>query len=140
VLTLGSFRHLESITGWKVSSEPFLSDHRHILFTLRGSFPASLFRNPRGTNWVSFREVRREKLERGPGMIIKDETDLGLAVHWVQQTLISAYEENCPLRPIKRGKKSLRWTSELESLRREVRRLLNKCRADNNFPNEVSDF
>jgi hypothetical protein len=35
-ITLGSLRLLESITGWEVSSEPSLSDHRHILFTLQG--------------------------------------------------------------------------------------------------------
>jgi hypothetical protein len=33
-ITLGSLRLLESIIGWEVSSEPSLSDHRHILFTL----------------------------------------------------------------------------------------------------------
>jgi len=54
-------------------------------------------------------------------MNMKDETGLGLAVHWVQQALISAYENNCPLRPVKKGRKSLRWTLELESLRRGVR-------------------
>jgi hypothetical protein len=65
-------------------------------------------------------------------MNMKDEAGLGLAVHWVQQALISAYEDNCPLRPIKKGRKSLRWTSGLESLRTDVRRLFNKCQADNN--------
>jgi len=29
-ITLGSLRLLESIIGWEVSSEPSLSDHRHI--------------------------------------------------------------------------------------------------------------
>jgi len=33
-ITLGSFALLESITSWEVSSQPSLSDHRHILFTL----------------------------------------------------------------------------------------------------------
>ena len=33
-ITLGSLRLLESIIGWKVSSEPSLLDHRNILFTL----------------------------------------------------------------------------------------------------------
>jgi hypothetical protein len=56
-------------------------------------------------------------------MNVKDEAGLGLAVYWVQQALISAYEDNCPLRTVRKGRKSLRWTSELESLRREVRRL-----------------
>ena len=64
-------------------------------------------------------------------MSMKDEGGLGLAVHWVQQALISAFEDNCPLRPVKKGRKFLRWTSELESLRREVRQLFNKCRGDN---------
>ena len=49
-ITLGSYGLLESITGWQFSWEPSLSDHRHILFTLRGSIPASLIRNPRGPN------------------------------------------------------------------------------------------
>jgi hypothetical protein len=35
-ITLGSFGHLEIVIGSKVSSEPSLSDHRHILFTLHG--------------------------------------------------------------------------------------------------------
>ena len=53
-ISLGSYGLLESITGWEVSRERSLSDHRHILFTLRGSVPALLIRNRRGTNWGSF--------------------------------------------------------------------------------------
>jgi hypothetical protein len=48
-ITLGSFRLLDSFIGWEVSSEHSLSDHRHILFTLKGSIPVRLIRNPRGT-------------------------------------------------------------------------------------------
>jgi hypothetical protein len=66
----------------------------------------TLIRNPRGTNWGSFREALREKLERGPKMDMKDEAGLGLAIHWIQEALISAYEENCPLRPVKRQENS----------------------------------
>ena len=131
-ITLGSYGVLESITGWKVSLEPSLSDHRHILFTLLGSVLVPLIRNPRGTNWGSFRERLREKLERGPEMNMKDEVGLGLTVHWVQQALITAYEDNFPLKPVRKGRKSLRWTLELESLRREVGQFFNRCRADNN--------
>jgi len=80
-VTLGSYGFLESITGLKVSLEPSLSDHRHILFTLQGSMPVPLIRNPKGTNWGSFWEGLREKLERGPEMNMKDEAGLGLAVH-----------------------------------------------------------
>lgn len=127
-ITLGSYGLLES---WEVSRKPSLSDHGHILFTLRGSFPAPLIRNPRGTNWGSFRKDLRDKLERGPELNMEDEAGLGLAVQGIQQALVTAYEENCPLRPTKNGRKSLKWTPELASLRREVRRLFKRCRADN---------
>ena len=56
-------------------------------------------------------------------MNMKDEAGLGLVVRWVQQALFSGYEDNCSLRPVKKGTKSLR---------REVRRLFKKCWADNN--------
>jgi hypothetical protein len=49
-ITLGSLRLLDSVIGWEVSSEPSLSDHRYILFTLQGSIPVRLIRNPRSTN------------------------------------------------------------------------------------------
>jgi hypothetical protein len=111
--------------------EPSLSDHRHILFTLQGSIPAPLIRYPRGTNWDSFRMDLRRGLEGPPQMSMKDEAGLGIAAHWLQQVLISAYNDNCPLRPARKGKRSLRWTRELESLRREVRRLFNRRRANN---------
>ena len=119
-ITLGSHGLLDTITDWEVSLEPSLSDHRHILFTLRGSIPVLLIRNHRGTNWGSLRGSPREKLERDPEMSMKDEAGLGLAIHWIQQALISTYEDNCPLRPIRKGRKSLRWTLELQLLRREV--------------------
>jgi hypothetical protein len=54
--------------------------------------PAFLIRNPRGTNWGSFREDLKERLERVPDMSVREEAGLGLAVHWVQQALISTYE------------------------------------------------
>ena len=66
-------------------------------------------------------------------MSMKDEARLGLAIHWIQQALISAFEDNCPLRPIRKGRKSLRWTLELELLRREVRRLFNRCQENNDL-------
>jgi len=63
---------------------------------------------------------------------MKDDAGLGLAIDWVQQALISAYEDNCPLKPVTTSRQSLRWTVELEALRRGVRRLVNKCQSDKN--------
>ena len=53
-------------------------------------------------------------------MDMKSEAGLALVNGWVQQALVSAYEDNCPLKPITRGRQTLKWTKELESLRREV--------------------
>ena len=81
-----------------------MPDHRHIWFTLRGSELVRLIRNPRNTNWDSFKQDLRDWLARGLDM--KDEAGLGLATDWVQQALVSAYEDNCPLKPVKTGKQS----------------------------------
>jgi len=88
--TLGSFGFLESITSWEVSLEPSLSDHGHIMFTLQRSVSVRLIRNTRGTNWGSFREDLRYRLEMWPQVNMKDEAGLGLAFHWVRLSLISA--------------------------------------------------
>ena len=67
------------------------------MFTLQGFVPIRLIRNPRGTNWGSFRADLKDRLDRGPEMNMKNEAGLGLAIHWDLQALISAYEDNCPL-------------------------------------------
>jgi len=41
---------------------------------------------------------------------MKDEAGPGLAIDWVQQALVSAYEDNCPLIPVTTGRQSLTWT------------------------------
>jgi hypothetical protein len=56
-----------------------------------------LIKNPRGTNWGSFRQDLRDRLKRGPGMDMKCEAGLGLAIHCVQQAFTLAYEDNCLL-------------------------------------------
>jgi len=65
-------------------------------------------------------------------MKMKDEARLGLAIPFVQQALISAYEDNCPIEPVRTGRNSLKGIPELESLSRAVRRHFNNCRTDRN--------
>jgi hypothetical protein len=88
-----------------------------------------LIRNPSYTNLGSFEEDLRDRLERGPVMDMKSEAGLGFAIHWFQQALFSAYEDNCPLRQVKMGRQSLKWATKLESLGNGMRRLFNKCRS-----------
>jgi len=61
-----------------------------------------------------------EKLWRGQEMNMSDVSGLVLAICWMQRALISAFQDNCPLRPITKGKKSLTWNWELELLKKEV--------------------
>jgi hypothetical protein len=63
---------------------------------------------------------------------MRDEAGLGLVIDWFQQALILAYEDNYLLKPVKIGRQSLRWAVKLESLRRGVRRLFNRCWSDKN--------
>jgi len=107
-ITLGCFGILESFKNWEVSCEPSLSDHRYILFNLVGSILIHLIRNPRGTNWDSFREGLKGRLEQGPEMNMIDEAGLGLSIRFVQQVVISAYEDSCLLQPVNTGKFSLK--------------------------------
>jgi hypothetical protein len=53
-------------------------------------------------------------------MNIGNEAEQGLAMHWVKHALITAYEDNCPLRPVKTGRSSLKWTAELPEKRSET--------------------
>jgi hypothetical protein len=46
-------------------------------------------------------------------MDMKSEAGLGLAIHWLQLALFLAYENNCPLKPVKKGMLPLKWTTEL---------------------------
>jgi len=102
-ITLGCFGLLESFKNWEVSCEPSLSDNRHILFSLRGSILVHLIRNPRGTNWDSFKEGLKDRLEQCLEMNVIDEAGLGLSVRFVQQVVISACEDSCPLQPVNTG-------------------------------------
>jgi hypothetical protein len=107
-ITLGSLRLLDSVIGWEVSSEPSLSDHRHILYTLQCSIRVRLIRNPSGTGGGgSFKKDLVDRLERGPGMDRKSETGLGLAIHWLEQALILAYDPS-PLELVMKGRQSLK--------------------------------
>ncbi|KAL6419491.1 hypothetical protein ACFW04_000801 [Cataglyphis niger] len=56
-LILCSRNLIPEIVGWQVSFEPSLSDHRQIAFRLANVKPEAIYkRNPKRTNWDSFRE------------------------------------------------------------------------------------
>jgi len=75
---------------------------------LGSSILVHLIRNPRGTNWDSFREGLKDRLDQGLEMNMIDEAGKGLSIHFVQQVVISAYEDSFPLHPISTGQFSLK--------------------------------
>jgi len=125
-ISLGSFGLLESIKPWKVYSECFLSDNRHLLANLIGSLTERLIRNPRDNNWDAFRENMKGKMGKGPLMNMKDETRLGHTIIFVLQVLMSSYKENCPLKYVRSVTYSLRCTHILHSPRKEARPFFSK--------------
>ena len=70
-------------------------------------------------------------------MNMKNGAGLGLAIHWLRQALISAYEDNSALRLVRTCRQSLKCTVELESFRREIRRSFNKCLSEKELYREV---
>jgi len=75
---------------------------------LGGSILVHLIRNPRGTNWDSFREGLKDRLDQGLEINMITEAGKGLSICFVQQVVISAYEDSFPLQPVNTGKFSLK--------------------------------
>jgi len=61
-----------------LGSEPSLSDHTHILLTLRSCVLVRLIRNHRGTNCGTSKGDLRYRLQRGPEMNENTKLDWGL--------------------------------------------------------------
>ena len=77
-INLGTFVIRESIIGYEISSEPSLSNHRYILFTLQCSVQLRLIRNTRVTNWGFFRGDLIDRLVRALELNMKTRLDCGL--------------------------------------------------------------
>ena len=127
-LTLGTFQLVSDVKNWRVSDEPSLSDHRHILFTLdlMHDVGPSSFRNPRTTDWLKYVAKLAEHLGRSP-LPCRRHWQVEEAAEFVKQAIIDSYEDSCKLRTHRGQKRTPWWNSGLEKLRRETRRLFNKA-------------
>jgi hypothetical protein len=62
--TLGTNKISNLVSDWHVSCEPSFSDHRYICFQIGNITSEQVtFRNPRRTNWKSYKDDLRENLE-----------------------------------------------------------------------------
>ncbi|XP_031349535.1 uncharacterized protein LOC116175515 [Photinus pyralis] len=127
-LTLGSFSIAHMISNWRVSDEPSLSDHRHILFQLNLSFNGGpcKFRNPRTTNWDCYVEKLTERLDKPP-LLCRKAGQVEEAAAMISDAITASFEDSCKLRTVRGMKRTPWWNSDLEKVRKEVRRLFNRA-------------
>lgn len=128
-LTICSQSTENLIDHWRVSKDDSLADHNHIIFHIRGSQSAVpvTFRNPRKCDWHEFRISLGQKLLDNP-RCYNGPAGLEATVNHLTESLVSAFEENCPLTRRKCRTSLHWWNEELEALRKENRRLLNRAR------------
>jgi hypothetical protein len=62
-VTLGINNIGNLVSNWHVSDEPSLSDHRYICFEIGKITHQVTFRDPRKTNWESYKDGLKVNLE-----------------------------------------------------------------------------
>ena len=128
-ITICSPELYQSVLDWKVTTEPSLSDHRHIRYVLNVSgCNVRWQRNPRKTDWELYRRVLKEKLESCPRGPVNNIDDLEIASSSLHQALGDSREVSCPEVRVTAQTKGLKWSSELARLRRRTRKMFNKAR------------
>jgi hypothetical protein len=119
-LTLGTNKIVNLVSNWHVSDEPSLSDYTYICFQISNiSINQVTFRNPRRTNWESYKDdlkVNLETLSRRICMI----KDIDRSVDQMQQAIISSYYQNCPAKTA-RSPGTTWWNKKLSGLRAKTR-------------------
>ncbi|XP_036138479.1 uncharacterized protein LOC118644326 [Monomorium pharaonis] len=127
-LTICSRQVVQEATGWRVSDEPSLSDHRQITFRLaKVQAKVRTVRDPRRTDWDSFREDLAVGLREFPKRHGTPQ-EIELCVEHLQRVLIGSFENNCPERTVRNTKEVSWWNPKLQELRSATRRAWNKAR------------
>jgi len=115
------------VRDWRVSSEPSGSDHRQVHFNLEHTEEAIWGRNPRHTNWMSYRSDLEAILKKAPSRFHTAE-NLEVAAKYVTDAIRTAFEANCPMKLKNTSAKVSWWSRELSERRLEVRRLFNRAK------------
>jgi hypothetical protein len=121
------------IKDWHVTEEVSCSDHRYIRFTVTGiDRLVEFYRNPRRTDWESFRTDLLGCL-RGMEDRITNVIDLETAARQFQDAIVFAYNENCPSTVRRNNSSTSWWNQDLAERRRKVRRLFNAAKVSGNW-------
>jgi hypothetical protein len=96
-ITIAAFYAGNLIKDWHVTEEVSCSDHRYIRFTVMGiDHTVKTYRNPRRTEWESFRTDMSAGLS-GMTDKINNFIYLEIAADQFQEAISFAYNESCPL-------------------------------------------
>ena len=132
-LTLCSASITEKVKNWHVSDEPSLSDHRHIRFDVEATpLRREHFRNPKKTNWNSFKE-HLVNSRTSCHQNIRTPGELDIAASDLQHRITEAFMSNCPLTNRTVCRDVPWWNETLSNLRREARRLFNRAKITSNW-------
>lgn len=125
-LTLITQSDCFTVTDWRVSAQPSMSDHCWILFNLNlvlGN--QETFRNIRRTDWNIFCEAVEARLDISTPDTLQTEMAVDHAVEHVTRVLNEAFRAACPVSRTKRKSRPPWWNSELGKLREATRRQFN---------------
>jgi len=96
------------IKDWHVTEEVSFSDHRYVRFTVTGiDRSVEVYRNPRMTDWESFRTDLLGCLSDMTDKI-SNFSDLENAAKQFQDATVLAYNENCPL-AVRTNNRNISW-------------------------------
>lgn len=126
-LTLTSQFITTKIKYWHVSSEESKSNHRHIRYDLRASVvQIGKHITPKITDWTKHRELFSRELE--DMSLFETVEDLDQTLNSSQETIITTYENNCPLKQKSTNRDVPWWNKELSLLKSKAGKLFNRAK------------
>ena len=123
-ISMSNSNALNLINDWKVEDRHTQSDHKMITFTIdtNKKLDLGLRRNIKKTDWNGYVEELQGKIQ----VIDVNEVDLDTAATFINEAIISSFENNCKLKPIVLRRDPPWWNKDLQSMKLNVRRLRKK--------------
>nr|CAH7734154.1 unnamed protein product [Callosobruchus chinensis] len=121
---------LDMTLEWGVLNDHSASEHNYISFHIKSTCVKETYRNPRRTDWETFRKELVNNLE---SLDPDSEREVKGMASAPQSALINSYTESCPETIKRTNKNSCWWNRKQETQRRNVRRLYNQCKRTGNW-------
>jgi hypothetical protein len=128
------------VSNWHVSDKSSLWAHRHISFQTRTiTINQVTFRDPRRTNWESYKSIVKVNLET-ISRRIRTMRDIERCVHQLQQAIILSYYHNCPAKTTGSTRMAPWWNKKLSGLEAKTRRLFNRAKGTGQYKETLTSY